>query len=131
MHSLCVCFSSLIIIFTNLKVSYAPLSLVMLVPLQTRFVFQNNREKERGRQTDRQTRKRERVCWLLNFPQHASVSQGWIRPDNFMCCHTEIEDADQTIHLTQSQYTDTGPTSPSTDPIMPGTCQGSHWSASF
>ena len=32
----------------------------------------------------------------------------------------EIEVADQTFHLTQSQYTGIGPTSPSTDPITPG-----------
>ena len=31
----------------------------------------------------------------------------------FTSCHTEIEVADQTFYLTQSQYTDTGPTSPS------------------
>ena len=42
-----------------------------------------------------------------------------------------MEVADQTFHLTQSQYTDTGPTSPSTDPITLGTWQGNHWSASF
>ena len=30
--------------------------------------------------------------------------------DNFTCCHTEIEAADQTLFLTQSQYTDAGPT---------------------
>ena len=41
-----------------------------------------------------------------------------------MCCHTEIEVVDQTVHLTQSQYTDTGPTSPSADPIRPGAWQG-------
>ena len=45
--------------------------------------------------------------------------------------HTEIEVADQTFYLTQSQYTDTGSTSPSADPIMPGAWQGSHWSANF
>ena len=27
--------------------------------------------------------------------------------DNFTCCHTEIEAADPTFYLTQSQYTDT------------------------
>ena len=58
--------------------------------------------------------------------QQASVSQGWICSDNFTCCHTEIEVADQTFYLTRSQYTDTGPTSPSADPIMPGAWQGSH-----
>ena len=62
----------------------------------------------------------------LTSQQHASVSQGRICSDNFTCCHTEIEIADQTLHLTQSQYTDTGPTSPSADPITPGAWQGSH-----
>ena len=49
----------------------------------------------------------------------------------FTCCHVEIEVADPTFRLTQSQYTDTGPTSPSADPITPGAWQGSHWSANF
>ena len=74
------------------------------------------------------------VCLLvgcLTSQQHANVSQGRICTDNFTCCHTEIEVADETFYLTQSQYTDTGLTSPSTDPIMPGTWQGSHWSANF
>ena len=35
---------------------------------------------------------------------------------NFSSCHTEIEVADPTFYLIQSQYTDTGPTSPSADP---------------
>ena len=42
-------------------------------------------------------------------------------------CHTEIEVADQICHLTQSRYTDTGPTSPSTDFTTPGSWQGSYW----
>ena len=67
----------------------------------------------------------------LTSQQHASVSQGRICSDKFTRCHTEIEVADPTFHLTQSQYTDTGPTSPSTDPIAPGAWQGSHWSANF
>ena len=74
------------------------------------------------------------VCLLvgcLTSQQHASVSQGRICSDNFTCCHTEIEAADQTFYLTQSQYTDTGPTSPSADSITPGAWQGSHWSANF
>ena len=49
----------------------------------------------------------------------------------FTCCHTEIKVADQTFYLTQSQYTDTGLTSPSADPITPGAWQGSDWSANF
>ena len=67
----------------------------------------------------------------LTSQQHASVSQGRICSDNCTCCHTEIEVADQTFRLTQSQYTDTGPTSPSTDPITPGAWQGSHWSTNI
>ena len=62
----------------------------------------------------------------LTSQQHASVSQGRICSDKFTCCHTEIEAADQTFYLTQSHYTDTGPTSPSADPITPGAWQGSH-----
>ena len=67
----------------------------------------------------------------LTFKQHASVSQGRICSDKFTCCPTEIETAHQTFYLTQSQYTDTAPTSPSADPITPGAWQGSHWRANF
>ena len=70
------------------------------------------------------------VCCLTPLSR-ASVFQGRICTDNFTCCHTEIEVADQTFYLTQSQYTDTGPTSPSADPITPGAWQGSHLSANF
>ena len=78
-------------------------------------------------------RKAEFVLFVgcLTSQQHVSVSQGEICTDNFTCCHTEMEAADQTFYLTQSQYTDTGPTSPSADPITPGAWQGSHWSANF
>ena len=75
-----------------------------------------------------------RVCLFAGYltsQQHASVSQGPICSDKFMCCHTEIAVTDQTINLTQSQYTDTRPTSLSIDPITPGVWQGSHWSANF
>ena len=71
------------------------------------------------------------VGWLVTSQQHAGVSQGWICSGNFTCCHTEIEAADPTFFLTQSQYTDTGSTSPTTDPITPGAWKGSHWSANF
>ena len=59
------------------------------------------------------------VGWLLvclTSQQQASVSQGRISSDKFTCCHTEMEVADQPFYLTQSQYTDTRPTSPSADP---------------
>ena len=68
-------------------------------------------------------RSRRMIGWLLaclTSQRQASVSLGRICSDNFTCCHTEIEVADQTFFLTQSQYTDTWPTSPSGDPITPG-----------
>ena len=85
---------------------------------------QRTREERRAKvEMDR----KEEVCLFvgcLTSQQHASVSQGRICSDNFTCCHTEIEVADQTFHLTQSQYTDTRPTSPSANPVTPGA-----WSA--
>ena len=47
------------------------------------------------------------------------------------CCHTEIEVADQTFYLTQSQNTDKGPTSPITDTITPGAWQDTQPSANL
>ena len=71
------------------------------------------------------------VDWSRNVPATCECISGTDLLDNFTCCHTEIEVADPTFHLTQSQYTDTGPTSPSTDPITPAAWQGSHRSANF
>ena len=88
-----------------------------------------------GRKAVGEMSSKEEHCLLvgcLTSQQHASVSQGRICSDNFTYCHTEMEAADQTFHLTQSQYTHTGPTSPSADPIIiSGAWQGSHWSANF
>ena len=67
------------------------------------------------------------VGWLvgcLTSQQHATLAQGRICSGNFACCHTEIQVAEQSFHLTQPKYTDTGPTSPSADPIAPGAWQG-------
>ena len=73
------------------------------------------------------------VRWLVD--QRPSNRLVYLRDGSaqtsFTCCHTEIEVADQTFYLTQSQYTDTGLTSPSTNPITPGAWQGRHWSANF
>ena len=71
------------------------------------------------------------VGWFFKSQQHAIVSQRRICSDNFTCCHTETEVADQAVYLTQSQYTDTRSTSPSADPTVPGAWQCSHWSANF
>ena len=66
----------------------------------------------------------------FTFQQHASVSQRQICSDKRTCFHTEMEAADLTFYLTQSQYTDTGPTSPRADRISPDAWQGIHWSTS-
>ena len=67
----------------------------------------------------------------LTSQQHASVSQGRICEDNCTCCHTEIEATNSTFCLTQSQYTDTGPTRPSVNPATPDAWQDNHWTANF
>ena len=65
------------------------------------------------------------VCWLLNVPVTCECISGTdLRRQLYVLPHLEV--ADPTFHLTQSQYTDTEPTSPSTDPITPGALQGSH-----
>ena len=71
-----------------------------------------------------------RVFWALTSEQHARVSQGRLCLDNSTCCHTEIV-ADQTVCLTNSNDTDTQPTSPSVDPITPGVRQSSHRNTKF
>ena len=71
------------------------------------------------------------VCWWFYVPQHVSISRGRIYLDRCTCCHTEIEVADLTFYLTRSQYTDTGQTCPSADPITPGAWRVSHRSAKF
>ena len=51
---------------------------------------------------------------------------GLITEVSVVCAAIPVEVVDQICYLTQSQYTDTGPTSPSTNPVMPGVWQGSH-----
>ena len=58
------------------------------------------------------------------FQQHSGASQTLVCLNSCTSCHAEIEVADETFRLTQSQYSDTGPTSPSADSIMPGAFQG-------
>ena len=43
----------------------------------------------------------------LTSQQHASISQEQICSDSCMCCHSDVEVADQTCYLIQSQCTDT------------------------
>ena len=63
--------------------------------------------------------------------QNAGVSQERSCSDKLTCCHTQIEVADENFCLSQSQYTDIGPTSLSADPIPTVAWLGSHWSANF
>ena len=64
--------------------------------------------------------------------QHtASVSQGRIYSDSSTCCHTEVDIADQIVYFTQSQYTDTGPDSPSVDRTMSYVWQSRHHNVHF
>ena len=60
------------------------------------------------------------ACLLASRPSNMLVYLRDGSVQTFMCCHTEIEVADQTFYLTQSQYPDTWLTSSSADPIMPG-----------
>ena len=61
-------------------------------------------------------------------PKHARVCQGRICVDNCTCClpyrHRSCR-SNLLPHLVTD--TDTRSTSPSADPVTPGTCQGSHW----
>ena len=67
--------------------------------------------RERVREREREREREILFVGCLTSQQHASVSQGRICSDNFTCCHKELAVANQTFHLTQSQYTDSGPTS--------------------
>ena len=67
----------------------------------------------------------------LTSQQQANVSPGQICLDSCMCCHTEVEVADQTFYLTPAQYTDTAPVSLSAVLVTRGARQGSHWSTNF
>ena len=59
------------------------------------------------------------VCWLLNVPATCECISGTdLLRQVYVLPHSEA--ADPTFYFTQSQYTDTGPTSPSANPIMPG-----------
>ena len=71
-------------------------------------------------------KKKKLAVGFLTYQHHASVSLEWICLNSWTCCHIEIEGEDQTCYLNQSQSTDTRPTSPSTDPISPGTWQDKH-----
>ena len=73
-----------------------------------------------------------RVCWLVvQRPSNMLVYLRDGSAQTILRAATLRQVTYQTVYLTQSQYTDTGPTSPSADPIMQGAWQGSHWKANF
>ena len=93
---------------------------------------EEKKEKEEEEEEEVEEEEKDVVGWLLNVPATGECISGMdLLGQFYVLPHTEIEVADQTFHLTQSQYTDTGPTGPSADPITPGVWQGSHWSANF
>ena len=66
--------------------------------------------------------------WLVSS---SSTAKMYLRDSilNLMSCHTEIEATDQTLIL--SWYSDTGQTSPGSEPILLGVWQVSHQHAKF
>ena len=116
---------------TNAKISPKIVDPRDLVGERRRRSRRRRRRRKRRRSGRRRRRRRSLLVGCLTSQQQVSASQGRICSDNFTCCHTEIEVADQIFYLTQSQYTGTEPTSPSADPITPGAWQGSHWRANF
>ena len=70
------------------------------------------------------------ACLLINVTATCfCISETDLLRQVYVLPHSKL--ADQTFYLTQSQYTDTGPTSPRADAITSGAWQGSHWSANF
>ena len=64
------------------------------------------------------TNKQTHSCFLVAYrPSNMqSASLGHICKESSTCCNPEAEVADQTCFLTQPQYIDTRPNSPTTDP---------------
>ena len=85
-------------------------------------------KQERKKETKREKERKKTIpsslllaCLLALRPSNMLVClKDGNSSDKFTCCHIEIEVADQTFYLTQSHYTDTGPTTPSSDPTTPG-----------
>ena len=63
--------------------------------------------------------------WLVT-QRPSNTLQGRTYSHSCPNCHAEIKAAKQTCSFTQSQYTDTGPTSPSVDPVAPDAQEGSN-----
>ena len=61
------------------------------------------------------------VSWSLNsLTTYKTYSEGRICSEKCTCCHIRIEATGHTCYLSQSRNTNTGPTSPNTDPSTPG-----------
>ena len=62
----------------------------------------------------------------VNIPAtcQCTYNQRRICSDSCTCCHTEIEVADPTSNLTQSQHSNMGPTGPSVESMMSGIWHG-------
>ena len=62
----------------------------------------------------------------FSVPEADALTTRPTRRSPLTCCYTETEAADETCHLTQSQYTDVGSTSPNIDSRAPDARKGSH-----
>ena len=71
------------------------------------------------------------VGWLLNVPATCKCISGTDLLRQFYVLPHWDRNCRSNFLPHPVTDTDTGPTSPSTDPIMPGAWQGSHWSANF
>ena len=118
-HLAAMLLTSLGIFWTGLK--DVVWGLVSLSALTQGNVGQKQEKRDAVAESTRQTLKSWNPTGCTNrggcSKEHVSVSQGRICSNNSTCCHTEMKAADSTFYLNRSQYTDTGPTSPSTDPI--------------
>ena len=131
--------AAFIVVVVVVVVLPPPLLLLLLLPpaIQTRAQYSGRLKGRQGRGNkgnfeSGQNRFCLFVCFnlLVNVPFHTLV---YFRDGS---AQTSLRAATlrqklqiKAFHLTQSQYTDTGPTSPRADPTIPGAWQGSHWNA--
>ena len=84
------------------------------------------KERKEGRKKDRQKEERKESRQTVPAVDKVYLGDGFCL-DKFTRCHTEIDFADQTRYLTQTQCTDTRPT----DTITPGVWEGSPQNALY
>ena len=71
------------------------------------------------------------VLTVERLGQAPHLYQGRVCSHNSMCCQTEMKVADPAFCLTQMHYTNTWPTSSSSNPTKPGVWHGRHFIGRF